>query len=519
MDAASEGRVPAGAGEEGFDDPGVNRGQGVEGLQARARTRLEARGAGAGDEAEDWEGEGVGGPDGVGDGRSYKVPFSVDYFQGFLVRAGVPVTALPGDGRTLSPPRAMELLPYLLSTPVTLGNFGLRRMAVHLLLEVATGGQVVTREDLHARMRRFWRLLVLRPDGYLVKPGTGEAVQKAGEVVLAEDGTLRAGRFEVGPFYAIDGGRLFPVDQTLAVPRGAGPAGIYAPDDNAGLAVAEGAARAVVDMVEGLYRLIFHTGETLEGLTQLPGAVRAMYENAPHLWEEFRHKPYAERVRTVSRLATGAVLTVGTAGAGTAKVMDWGGRLGRLSVPLLSVTGDGLLAVRLVAVPVGSVATAASPALGATYVLHMANTGAQGSGGGGWPPVGGPGQWVEDTSAMSEQARDYQAQVTGAPKGWCYKICRDGTCVEYDGYEPKTGTLLEAKAREYDKWFDEELEARWGYKGLDKLVRQARRQLQLAGGLPLRWHVAEPRMVAILRKAFDDVGLQSLDIVYTQPVH
>ncbi|XHF14962.1 restriction endonuclease fold toxin 5 domain-containing protein [Archangium gephyra] len=120
---------------------------------------------------------------------------------------------------------------------------------------------------------------------------------------------------------------------------------------------------------------------------------------------------------------------------------------------------------------------------------------------------------------MSEQARDYQAQVTGAPKGWCYKICRDGTCVEYDGYEPKTGTLLEAKAREYDKWFDEELEARWGYKGLDKLVRQARRQLQLAGGLPLRWHVAEPRMVAILRKAFDDVGLQSLDIVYTQPVH
>ncbi len=47
----------------------------------------------------------------------------------------------------------------------------------------------------------------------------------------------------------------------------------------------------------------------------------------------------------------------------------------------------------------------------------MANTGAQGGGGGGWPPVGGPGQWVEDTSSMSEQARAYQAQVTGARGG------------------------------------------------------------------------------------------------------
>jgi hypothetical protein len=94
-------------------------------------------------------------------------------------------------------------------------------------------------------------------------------------------------------------------------------------------------------------------------------------------------------VRTVSRLATGAVLTVGTAGAGTAKVAAWGGKLGSLTVPLLSLSGEGLLAVRLVAVPVGSVATPAAPALSATYVLHMANTGAHGvGGGGGWPPVG-----------------------------------------------------------------------------------------------------------------------------------
>ncbi|WP_157774772.1 Tox-REase-5 domain-containing protein [Melittangium boletus] len=466
------------------------------------------------------EGKGGGWPDGVGDGRPFEVPMTLDYFQGFLAQAGVPSTALPRDGRTLAPQQALELVQYLLSTPVTLGNFGLRRMAAHLLLEVAASGEGVTRDEIHTRMRRFTRLLVLRPDGYLVRATTGVAVQQAGQVVLAEDGALRAGRFEVGPFYAIEGGRLFPVDQRLEVPKGAPPAGLYEPDDNPALAVAEGAVLAVVDLVEGLYRLVFYTGETLEGLVQLPGAVRLLYESSPRLWDEFRHKPYAEKVRTVSRLATGAVLTVGTAGAGTAKVAAWGGKLGSLTVPLLSLSGEGLLAVRLVAVPVGSVATAAAPALSATYVLHMANTGAHGAGGGGgWPPVGGPGQWVEDTSSMSEQARAFQAQVTGAPKGWCYKVCRNGTCVEYDGFDPKGGVLLEGKARGYEQWFDKNLKPKLDfYEGLGDLLKQARRQFQMAGGLPIRWHVAEPRMVAVLRKYFDERGLQSIAVVYTQPV-
>jgi hypothetical protein len=352
-----------------------------------------------------------------------------------------------------------------------------------------------------------------------VRATTGVAVQKAGQVVLAEDGTLRAGRFEVGPFYAIEGGRLFPVDQRLEVPKGAPPAGLYEPDDNPALAVAEGAVLAVVDMVEGLYRLVFYTGETLEGLTQLPGAVKQLHENSPQLWDEFRHKPYAEKVRTVSRLATGAVLTVGTAGAGAAKAAAWGGKLGSLTVPLLSLTGDGLLAVRLVAVPVGAVVTAAAPAASATYVLHMATTSAQGAGGGGWPPVGGPGQWVEDTSSMSEQARAYQAQVTGAPRRWAYEVCRDGECVKYDGYDPKTGTLLEAKARGYQKWFDDDLTPTHEfYQGLDGMIKQATKQHRVAAGRPVRWHVAEPRMVAVLRKHFDESGLKTIEVIFTQPV-
>ncbi|WP_395810562.1 Tox-REase-5 domain-containing protein [Archangium minus] len=499
-DASAEGRETAISAEVSVAEGG------------RAAERPRHRRASEADEEEQLEGKGVGWPDGVGNGRPFEVPMSLDYFQGFLVQAGVSSTLMPRDGRTLSPRQALELVPHLLSTPVTLGNFALRRMAAHLLMEVATGGEVVTRDELHARMRRFSQLLMLRPDGYLVKPTTGVAVQKAGEVVLAEDGTLRAGRFEVGPFYAIDGGRLFPMDQTLKVPEGARSAGIYDPDDDPGLAVAEGAVLAVVDMVEGIYRLVFYTGETLEGLAQLPGAVRQLYENSPQRWEEFRHKPHAEKVRTLSRLATAIVLTVGTSGAGAAKVASWGGKFGSLTVPSFSLSGGGLLTVRLVAVPVGGAVAVAGNVLSATYVLHMANMGAQG--GGGWPPSGGPGKWEPANESMSEDSRCYQCQVTGAPPGWVYRVWRNGEKADFDGYSISEGVLQDGKAFNYAKHFDEKLDPKRYFLGAKKLLETARRQIRVANGVPIRWYVAEERMVGILKKMLEQDGLLGIEVVY-----
>jgi hypothetical protein len=43
----------------------------------------------------------------------------------------------------------------------------------------------------------------------------------------------------------------------------------------------------------------------VEGLIQLPGAVRELVRNAPEYWESFRHKPSGEQVRGVSRVVTG----------------------------------------------------------------------------------------------------------------------------------------------------------------------------------------------------------------------
>ncbi|WP_158501863.1 Tox-REase-5 domain-containing protein [Vitiosangium sp. GDMCC 1.1324] len=470
------------------------------------------------DDTLDDGGEGqVGWPDGVGDGRPWTVPMSLDYFQGFLVHAGVPAEALPVDGRTLSPEQALRLLPHLLNAEATLGDFARKRMAVHLLLEVATGSEPVSREELHARMDRFHRLRVLRPDGYLVRPITDEAVQKAGEVRLAEDGTLRAGRYEVGPFYAIEDGQLWPVDTGLEVPRNAQPLGPYVPDNGVLLPALEGAGLALVDSVQGLVNTFIHPWDTLEGLARLPGAVRELVQNAPEYWESFRHKPRGEQVRLISRLTTHVLLTVGTAGEGAAAAALWGDKLSRLSMPLLSLTGKGELALQLVAIPGRAVAVAGG-ALSATYVLHMASVGVAAAGGVSWtPPAGGPGKWIPKNEGMKPRARKYQSQVTKAPPGWVYRVWLGDEYMDFDGYNPQDGFLLDAKGPGYDKWFDENFEYEEYYQGANGLVEAAKRQLQFAQGVPIRWHVAEPRMVDIINKLFEDASIRGITVVYTRP--
>jgi hypothetical protein len=202
----------------------------------------------------------------------------VDYFQGLLVRAGVPSEQLPENRRGLAPTEAVRLLSTLLSAEVGLRDFGPWRMAAHLLWEVAQGGAPVSREVLHERMRRFVPLLVLRPDGYLVKATTGRAVQYAGEVRL-ERQSLRAEGFEVGPFYTVRGHYLYPVEADLELHPDAVMAGVWAPDEDTVRPLLEGAGAAVVDTVTGLVTLVLHPIDSLAGLAQLPGAVRTLIEN------------------------------------------------------------------------------------------------------------------------------------------------------------------------------------------------------------------------------------------------
>ncbi len=459
-------------------------------------------------------------PDPLGPIRSSHV--DVDSFQGLLVRGGVPPSALPKDGRTLTPEDAARLLSWLLAAEVPLRDFGPWRMAAHLLWEVIRGSVPVARSEMHARMRRFHPLLVLRTDGFLVRATTGHAVQHVGEVQLLE-GALRAEGFQVGPFYLPRGKFLYPVDDSLEIHLDSVLAGVYSPEEGTFGPAVEGVGLAVMDSISGLVNLALHPGETLEGLAQLPAAVRVLLENSPQYWERFRASSHGAQVRSVSRILTHVLITCGTAGAGAARAASVGGKLGSLGVPVLSLSGDGALVLRMVAVPAGQAVTVIGSGLSAVYVLHMASVSAGAAGGsgggsngrGGPPPPGGPGKWVQKTEGMSEDAMRYQVQATGTPQGWVYRVFfgpGPDDYVDFDGFV--NGVLLEAKGPNLAKFIDEGLEPVSFFKGADGMLLQAQRQFGAANGLPIRWIVAEKKFADFLREMFRNNNLSSIEVLH-----
>ncbi len=443
-----------------------------------------------------------------------------DYFFGLLVRAGVPPSELPEDRRQLKPEDAARMLNTVLAADVPLRDFGPWRMAAQLLLEATESQAPVTRQFLHERMRRFAPLLVLRPDGYLVHASTGRAVQQIGEVRF-EKGALRAEGFEVGPFYLPRQRVLYPVDGSLDIHPDAILAGVYAPDEDTLGPLVEGAGQAVIDNVMGIVSLALHPIDSLEGLARLPTAVRLLLENSPAYYAHFRELPHGEQVRIVSRLLTNVALVCGTAGAGTARVASMGSKLGRLSVPVLSLSERGALAISRVAIPVDRLVTAVSAAPGALYIVHMAGRGAGGNGGGSdgssWkPPPGGPGKWVRKGEGMSARARKYQSQVTGAPEDWVYQVERAGEKFDFDGFNEAEGVLVDAKGPGYDNKFTNTLEPEYWFKdtGAQELVANAQRQLRVANGVPIRWYVAETKAAQAIRKLLARNECGAVEVVH-----
>ncbi|MFP2899491.1 restriction endonuclease fold toxin 5 domain-containing protein, partial [Corallococcus sp. 4LFB] len=115
---------------------------------------------------------------------------------------------------------------------------------------------------------------------------------------------------------------------------------------------------------------------------------------------------------------------------------------------------------------------------------------------------GGPGKWVQVNESMSGRARDYQAQVTGAPKGSAYRVKRGDEEVDFDGYDLDENALLEAKGPGYEKFLDDGPSFKSYFQGEKSLLQQARRQLRLARDTPVRWIVAEERFAMVLRRMF-----------------
>ncbi|MDY7233163.1 restriction endonuclease fold toxin 5 domain-containing protein [Hyalangium rubrum] len=181
-----------------------------------------------------------------------------------------------------------------------------------------------------------------------------------------------------------------------------------------------------------------------------------------------------------------------------------------------SALGASQLGIRLA--QVGQVSAVA--VVEGTLVISLAPTAvamaAMGPGDGGAraPPAEGPGEWVQVDESMSESARGYQAQVTGAPKGYAYRVKAGGKEADFDGYQE--GVLLEAKGPHLARFIDDTLEPKSFFKGADKLLEQAERQIMTARGTPIRWIVAEEKFAAALRKLFGRAGLK-IQVVHVPP--
>jgi len=134
-----------------------------------------------------------------------------------------------------------------------------------------------------------------------------------------------------------------------------------------------------------------------------------------------------------------------------------------------------------------------------------------------------PGVWVvENSKVVLNDATRYHTQITHAPPGYAYSVPHEATDtgrVHFDGFDGKV--LQECKGEGYEQFLSpkgpEGLEW-WFYesqvKGENGMLKQAKRQLEAAKGIPVRWYVAERRFADFLRNLFENKGLGEIEVVH-----
>jgi hypothetical protein len=440
----------------------------------------------------------------------------VDAFEKLLVYAGLdPTEDLPPRVNPLTPEEAARVLAMLLQKTVTLGNFPSRMAAAHLMREVLEDGEV-SREELLRRVERFARVAVLRPDGYLAWARSGRTQQKVAPVEWT-DGAFRAGLFELGHFYVSSGSvfrlaneRLEPVDGAVLVE-------VYDDADYVGRTL-DGAEAAFVKLALALGQFLTRPLDSLAALKDLPAGVAALIASSPEYFERFRYMTPGEQVQAIAELATNLLVTTGTATA-TTRTMTGALAGAETTVPVLSLSAQGALAIERVAVPVGRVASVLGGGPGAAIILHRANTAAGQS-----SPSGGrgPGQWgPSGEKGASPRARAYQEQISGHSYDeayWVGSVGKNSGGVKFDGF--KDSVLLEAKGPGYAEFFEDNLAPKYWFEASGKaedLVDQAIRQRDIVRGTGIRieWHVAEEHAANAIRELLDGNRIKEITVIHT----
>ncbi|HYO58162.1 Tox-REase-5 domain-containing protein [Archangium sp.] len=424
-------------------------------------------------------------------------------------------------GAALYLEQARQLLGRLGKTPVTQRSFAPRRALYWLLGEVLEGGERVEYAELVRRTRRFSHLVVVRPDGYGVEVLSGEPLQRLGQVKL-EEGEWKVGSLVVGDFYFSHGGVLYPVNDVLRRANTPPWAELGLERDwlNAAL---DGAQDAMGEMAVALAQSVLHPIRSVEDLSQLPTTVALLIASSPAYFARYGAMSRQDQIREAARLATHVVMLFG-GGKGAVGTV---GRMGGLGaeLPVLALTAEGELVLGKVVMAGGRMTTTLGVELGALSILHMAG-GSKGNTGGGsgkagkgskTAPTKGPGKWIyKKPTTDSEDALNYQEQVTGQPAWRVYEI--DG--LEFDGFTGKE--LQEAKGPNYVNFFKKDGTPQdWYVRSgkFDQMMTQAENQSQMARqvGLPLTWYVADAKVAELLRKIFEKNGWKNITVHHTQP--
>jgi hypothetical protein len=441
----------------------------------------------------------------------------VDPFQLVQEASGLEEEDWHPAGAALYLGQARQLLSELAKRPVTYRSFAPRRVLCWLLREVLEGGERVEYADLKWRVERFWPLVLVRPDGYLVAALTGTPLQRMGPLQLVE-GEWRVGRLVVGDFYFSSGGVFYPVNAALrrADSLPLTELGLGRDPLNAAL---DGAQETLGEMAVALASSLLHPIRTVEDLAQLPTTVAHLIASSPEYFARYGAMSREDQIREAARLSTHVLMMLGGAEATVGRMSGLGAEL-----PVLSLSARGEMVVSGVVVG-GTMSATAGMDLGALSVLHMAARGPGRTSGVGakagkstqTAAAKGPGKWTyKKPTTESTQALDYQEQVTQRPAWYVYIVGK----VEFDGFNGKQ--LLEAKGASYkhfltkdgtlQPWFEDG-------KGFRALREQARRQSALAETLnvPVVWHVAEVEFANFLRTFFEKNGWHNISVCHTPP--
>jgi hypothetical protein len=300
-------------------------------------------------------------PDESQDGGGFGFWKKEDDFQRLQQAAGLEEGAWHEAGAQLEIADAQALWDALERTGTTLQNFSPRRTLFFVLRQVLTQAEDAPYAALLERLRPFAGLVVMRPDGYLATAITGKPLQRMGRVELRE-GRLMAGGFEVGAFYRDKGGVFFTVDSSLREPGViVGELGLERDWVNAAL---DGAEDALAEMAKALSHFINAPVRNLQGLEQLPSVLAALSASSPDYFARYSALPLQDQIREAARLSTHLLMFYGGAAGTATRIGTAGARL-----PVLSLTAEGTLALKQMALPVGAAAAALGTGAGAVYVL------------------------------------------------------------------------------------------------------------------------------------------------------